>query len=228
VDLREFDRILQHTLDDFRLSRGEKRVLSKIVDGFGAGNHEIALLRSRAFAVARGALGTEPTAVVDWLEEVIKALQTVQAVPDTKPKDEAYFSPGPSCQQRIVSLLNHCQRQADICVFTITDNNITSAILDAMGRGVAVRVITDNDKSLDEGSDIQRLQRARIPVRVDNTPYHMHHKYMVVDHTCVLTGSYNWTRSAAMYNEENLVVCHDARLTAQFADHFERLWKNLE
>jgi hypothetical protein len=33
-------------------------------------------------------------------------------------------------------------------VFTITDDRITEEIVDALKRGVAIRIITDNDKSL--------------------------------------------------------------------------------
>ncbi len=42
--------------------------------------------------------------------------------------------------------------------------------------GVAIRVLSDDDKSADEGSDVMRFERAGIPVRVDRTEHHMHHK----------------------------------------------------
>ena len=48
----------------------------------------------------------------------------------------------------------------DLCVFTITDDRLVEVwILDAHYRGVRVRIITDNDKAADLGSDIDQLPR---------------------------------------------------------------------
>jgi cardiolipin hydrolase len=109
-------------------------------------------------------------------------------------------------------------------VFTITDDRIASAILDAHRRGVAVRVVSDNDKAGDQGSDIERLLAAGIPVRLDRTEYHMHHKFAVFDNERLLTGSFNWTRGATDFNEENLIVTDDPRVVRPFAARFEKLW----
>ena len=78
------------------------------------------------------------------------------------------------------------------------------------------------------GSDVWRLQAAGIPVRFDRSPFHMHHKYAVFDSASVLTGSYNWTRSAASENHENVIVTADPRLVAAFGEVFETLWQRLE
>ena len=89
---------------------------------------------------------------------------------------------------------------------------------------MTVRVISDNDKSLDEGSDIDALRRAGVEVRIDETEAHMHHKFALFDGVRLLNGSYNWTRSAANYNQENVVVTADRALVEAFAGEFERLW----
>ncbi|MFP6670550.1 MAG: phospholipase D-like domain-containing protein, partial [Pirellulaceae bacterium] len=44
------------------------------------------------------------------------------------------------------------------------------------------------------------------------------------DDSRVLTGSYNWTRSAAEFNEENIIVSDDSRLQGLFSQHFKQLW----
>jgi len=137
---------------------------------------------------------------------------------------EAYFSPGDECLQSIRRQFEQAQRTVDVCVFTITDDRIAAAILDAHRRGVRVRVITDNDKAHDEGSDVRRLERAGMEVREDRTECHMHHKFAIFDGRAVLTGSYNWTRGAARNNEENLVVSNDPRLVGPFEREFNALW----
>ncbi len=140
---------------------------------------------------------------------------------------DVHFSPGDECFQAIRRQLEMCQRSADICVFTITDDRISGAIADAHRRGVRVRIITDNDKTHDEGSDIRRLAGGGIEVREDQSEFHMHHKFAVFDGKVMLTGSYNWTRGAARNNEENLVVSNDPRLVGPFDREFNALWTRL-
>jgi phosphatidylserine/phosphatidylglycerophosphate/cardiolipin synthase-like enzyme len=48
----------------------------------------------------------------------------------------------------------------------------------------------------------------------------------VFDGRTAVTGSYNWTRTAAEQNQENLVVSDDPRLVRTLADEFERLWRS--
>lgn len=101
-------------------------------------------------------------------------------------------------------------------------------MLEAHGRGVRVRIITDNDKAADLGSDADRFLQARIGLRVDRTAYHMHHKFAVFDSKVLLNGSYNWTRGAADNNEENFIVTNDRRLVTIFSKTFEDLWQQFQ
>ena len=106
-------------------------------------------------------------------------------------------------------------------------DNFTEEVLAAHRRGVAVRIVTDNDKEYDAGSDISRLRDAGIPVVVDRTEAHMHHKFAIFDGERLLNGSYNWTRSAGQYNEENVVLSNDRQLVGTFSAQFEKLWRQL-
>jgi cardiolipin hydrolase len=101
----------------------------------------------------------------------------------------------------LAELLAEAAGRVDICVFTITDDRVADQILAAHRRGVAVRIISDDEKAFDEGSDIDRLRHAGVPVRVDSSVHHMHHKFALFDGRRLLTGSYNWTRAAARDNQ---------------------------
>lgn len=140
---------------------------------------------------------------------------------------EAFFSPGMACLQHLVSRFAAARQTVDVCVFTITDDRISRAILDAHRRGVKLRVITDNDKAYDLGSDIARLQEVGIPVKIDQTPAHMHHKFAIFDRARLVNGSYNWTRSATDVNAENIIDTGDPNLVAAFAAEFQRMWDSL-
>ena len=63
--------------------------------------------------------------------------------------------------------------------------------------------------------------------RYDKRNPQFHHKFAVIDSERVVTGSYNWTRSAAEHNEENILVTHDPRVARRFQEEFDRLWQRL-
>jgi mitochondrial cardiolipin hydrolase len=224
---QEVDAWLARSLEDRRLSRNERQALTAFLAELGPGA-DLDLVRRLAFEVAGAALvHPDDRPVLAWLEDVVKAIRPASRAPAQQSRAEAHFSPGEDCPRAIRGLLHGAGRSADICVFTITDDRLADAILDAHGRGVAVRIITDNQKAEDVGSDIGRFQGAGIAVRVDRSPFHMHHKFAILDGSTLLTGSYNWTRGAARDNEENLVVTDEPRLASRFAAVFERLWSKL-
>ncbi|MBT3222996.1 MAG: endonuclease [Proteobacteria bacterium] len=220
----ELDEILQQTLSDHRLSRTEKRALSEVLADHTVTRNEQSVLRGLAFDLAREEVkGHENQAVIDWLEEVVKVLH--QAVKQEEKRfAEAFFTPGADGPWQICQLLTRAKRSVDICVFTITDDRIANAILKTHQRGVTVRVITDDEKTHDRGSDALRLQRAGIDVRTDNSDAHMHHKFAIFDDRHLLTGSYNWTRGAAKDNQENFVIVNDSRLVKAYSAAFDKLW----
>jgi len=224
----EFDALLVRTLEDYRLSRGEKQVLRDVLHGADFDERLLAVFRHRTFDLVREKLPDgEIRKVLDWLEDVTKVLHEGSTRPPASYTAEACFSPGDNCPARIVALLDAALRKIDICVFTITDDRITSAILRAQRRGIDVRIITDAEKVVDLGSDIPQLQDAGIAVRVDRSEHHMHHKFAIFDDARLLTGSYNWTRGAAEHNMENFLVTDDAKLIARYASVFEGIWKTL-
>lgn len=222
----QFQEALQRTLADRKLTRSERQALQEALASSAPTVEQLAVLRARMFAVAT-AQATDPVAkeLIAWCEELNKLLLPA-AAPQARVA-EAWFSPGLGCVNRIMQLVAGARSTLDVCVFTITDDRIARALLEAHARRVKVRLLSDNEKSEDLGSDIPRLAQAGIPVVIDRTEKHMHHKFAVFDQRLVLTGSYNWTRAAADENEENLVVSDEPRLVSAFVAEFERLWRAL-
>ena len=146
----------------------------------------------------------------------------------SKLHNRVYFSPGNDCLNAIQESLNSAKNSLKICVFTISDDRISEGILKAYKRGVDVKVLTDNEKLYDKGADIMDLAAKGVPVRVDMTQNHMHHKFAIIDNESVLTGSYNWTRSAANYNHENILITHDRDTVLAYCQEFDKLWKEMQ
>ena len=139
----------------------------------------------------------------------------------------AFFSPGEDCLNAIISAIDLTEKTMKICVFTISDDRISDAILRAHQRGISIKIITDNNKLHDLGSDIIELAKLGLEVWIDKTKSHMHHKFAIFDEVRVLTGSYNWTRSAALYNHENVLITDNLSIVQDYSREFDRLWKEM-
>jgi len=46
----------------------------------------------------------------------------------------------------------------------------------------------------------------------------------VIDGCMIMTGSFNWTRSAVLENNENVLVTKDEGAVAAYSGQFEKLW----
>ena len=228
----EVKALLQETLEDYQLTKKERNELRDLLDDVRGDEQRRALYRSMAFDAAREALAKADAGqrfqVLDWLEGTVKTLHPAENLPAAGRTEaaSAFFSPDDNCVGKIIDLFAQSRGSVDVCVFTITDNRIAEAIEKAHRRKVQVRIISDDDKAMDAGSDIDRFERMGIPVRVDRSEHHMHHKFAIFDKTRLLTGSYNWTRSAALHNEENFLITGDAGLIKTFTRMFDKLWRD--
>lgn len=162
--------------------------------------------------------------------DVLKVLSSIMKMDQEQEASNANqiaFSPGPQCKEIILSCIKSASKSLDIAVFTISDNEISNEIIAARKKGVKVRVLTDNDKACDEGSDIGMIAEAGIPIKVDNTSNHMHHKFAIIDNHSLITGSYNWTKSAEKFNQENVVVIAEKEVIKAFQKEYNNLWDKL-
>ncbi|MDG9924664.1 MULTISPECIES: phospholipase D-like domain-containing protein [unclassified Pseudomonas] len=224
MDFARLDQQLRDSLVDLKLSNEERDELRQL--GSDLGPDQIRYLRNRAFDLVRDLALTDTANLLPalkWLEQVIKTLDAASA-PPRPAVASAHFSPGEDCLRKIRELCRQARSSVDICIYTISDDRLSEEIVACHRRGVAVRVISDNEKQFDEGSDIQQLLAQGVPLRIDDSPFHMHHKFALFDGRLLLNGSFNWTRSASTSNEENLMVTDHPQLVAAYAAEFEQLW----
>ncbi|OWP61489.1 hypothetical protein CDA63_19175 [Hymenobacter amundsenii] len=226
---------------DVNLSPAEADVLRGQLADFQRCHGNVEALRRQLFGLAKNHFNTfKDKAVVEWLEAASALLPapdrpapepaTTPAAPANSGKTaeaRVYFSPQDECVAAIQEFIQEARQTLDVCVFTLADNRLTDELVAAHRRGVQVRLLTDNDKLTDRGSDVRAIEEAGIPVRIDRTDHHMHHKFALADNRLVLTGSYNWTRSAAEYNLENLLISPDPALVSRYVGEFARLWAEL-
>ncbi|WLQ12293.1 phospholipase D-like domain-containing protein [Hahella aquimaris] len=223
MQLDQLTFFLQQTLTDERFDNAEKQALLAMLETLQP--DQVRFMRNRAFELTRPLIvngGDGALRALKWLERVIKALDSGE---DESNLTRAYFSPGEQCRRAIIERIRHAQSSLQICVFTISDDKIADEIINAHKRGLKIRIITDNDKSFDRGSDINRFKEAGISVKMDDEPHHMHHKFALIDDSVLIHGSFNWTRSASTYNQENIVVTDHPGLVKEFSGEFAKLWR---
>lgn len=216
---------LRQSIEDEVLSKSERKSIKTLVGERPLDENQLNFLRSKIYELANEKVNANNyNFILDWVKSANSAL----LIPEPPALSDAYFSPGEACRTTIINQINSATHQLNICVFTISDDSITDAIITSHKRGTQIRVITDNDKSHDEGSDIEQIAREGILVKMDRTPNHMHHKFMVTDEKALITGSYNWTRSAAKFNQENIILSKEAGLIKSYLKEFDNLWKVME
>jgi len=215
---------LETSIADEVFSRNEKKTFKALVSESMLDQNRLNFLRSKIYELASKKITTSNHQfILDWIKTANSAL----ILPATDTTD-AFFSPGDACRNTIIRHIETATEKLHICVFTISDDSITNSLLTAFKKGINIKLITDNDKSFDVGSDVEQLAKAGIAVKMDTSPNHMHHKFMVADQRSLITGSYNWTLSAARYNHENIIVTREAGVVRSFAQQFDQLWGVME
>mmetsp|Transcript_40703 Transcript_40703/g.62125 ORF Transcript_40703/g.62125 Transcript_40703/m.62125 type:complete len:147 (+) Transcript_40703:226-666(+) len=138
--------------------------------------------------------------ILAGLRQMVRELETSLYRPQPRYQD-AFFFPSLPNVKKIVKYISMARKSIDLAIFSFTNDDLANEILAAHKRGVKVRIITDDEAMKGKGADTQRMADAGIPCRTDSEEqYHMHNKFMVVDQTFLITGSFNWTFQAGKGN----------------------------
>jgi hypothetical protein len=137
-----------------------------------------------------------------------------------------YFSPNGGCTQAIVDALGASKSSVLVQAYSFTSAPIAKALVEAHKRHVDVQVILDKSQRTERYSGATFLSNEGIPVFIDSAHKIAHNKIMIVDGKTVITGSFNFTKSAEEGNAENLLVISNApelaqKYTANWKEHLE-------
>ncbi|MDQ6939116.1 MAG: phosphatidylserine/phosphatidylglycerophosphate/cardiolipin synthase family protein [Verrucomicrobiota bacterium] len=171
-----------------------------------------------------------------------------QSVPltfaDKPATSRVMFSPGCGLEidAEVAKRVGQAQRRVRICSLLINSGTLISALTNSLNEG---RVRVDGIYDRTQMSDVFRqwetvpqnhwkisalqdvIARAKLAGK-DSTPYtptgrhdFMHNKILLVDDT-VITGSYNFSRSA-QYNAENILFIESSALAQTYSDYIDHL-----
>ena len=135
-----------------------------------------------------------------------------------------YFSPEDGALEAILQAVREADEQVLVLAYTLTADELTELLIEKSRQGIDVRVVIEGDQINSTGNDFARLVEAGVDARMDRNPYNMHHKVILIDGETVISGSYNFTRSAEERNDENLIIIHDPDLGTEYLVEFTRIW----
>jgi phosphatidylserine/phosphatidylglycerophosphate/cardiolipin synthase-like enzyme/regulation of enolase protein 1 (concanavalin A-like superfamily) len=143
------------------------------------------------------------------------------------------FVPWQNFSTRSVARYNAETQAIDAIVYRITDRRHTDAVIAARGRGVPVRIITEQKQYRDPSRlwhawNVDRLYTAGVQVRLRAHAGLTHEKLtLLASQGMVVFGSSNWTSPSASSQLEHNLFTTEATFYAWARDHFERKWNNL-
>lgn len=118
---------------------------------------------------------------------------------------QAYFS---NIKEVIIQQINGAQKSIFVAVAWFTDDDLYDALMRKKNQGIDIELIIMDDKiNQNSGLDYKALVNKGINLWFfPDGKATMHHKFCLIDEKIALTGSYNWTRKAALHNSETLLI----------------------
>ena len=137
---------------------------------------------------------------------------------------EAFFAPEDDVVSRINELIGLSRKEIKFAAFSFTDDKLANAIIYASKRGVKVRGVIESKGTKNRGSEYNNFLRNGIEVLPDGNPYNMHSKYIIIDDSVVITGSYNFSRNAKEFNDENVLIIFSKEVARKYSKNFDRIY----
>jgi phosphatidylserine/phosphatidylglycerophosphate/cardiolipin synthase-like enzyme len=138
---------------------------------------------------------------------------------------EIYFSPDDGVAAKLLNLIQGAKESIYFLAYTFTANDLGTAILQRASNGLTVAgVMDDGQINSNLGTEYDSFMQAGLDVRRDGNGGLMHHKVIIIDHSIVITGSYNFSASAETSNDENVVIIHSAEAAGRYMTEFQRIY----
>lgn len=153
----------------------------------------------------------------------LSCIQPTSAAPSV----QVGFSPEGSALQLVLKTIESAQQEIRLMGYSFTSPEVVSALVRAKRRGVDVRIVLDEKGNRSKASQaaMNIVVNAGIPLRTNGRYAIMHDKVIIVDNHTVEAGSFNYTRSAASRNSENVLVINEVPEVAQtYLQHWQSRW----
>ena len=147
--------------------------------------------------------------------------------PDASAASDSYQG---GIDEALAAAIAEARDTLDVAAFELNSEPIYRAILAAHQRGVAVRIVADDDHGLhdDKNTALRDLQAAGVPVIDDGRSGLMHNKFMILDGETVWTGSWNYTVNGSYRNNNNAFVMNHRSAAGAYQREFDEMFERGE
>ena len=112
-----------------------------------------------------------------------------------------------------------------VLIYSFTLYEIAQALIQKHKEQIDVKVIMDRQQVGSEWAVTEKLQNAGVPlVIIGKSRGYMHIKALIADNV-VLSGSYNYSKNATYYSDENFFIIRDNCVLEAYLAKFNQLWK---
>lgn len=142
--------------------------------------------------------------------------------------------------------LQKAQQSFDFALFVFSEQKIVNTLENKHQNQVLIQGLIDPSfayRSYSEGLDMMGISLVnQCRYEAENKPWkqpistvgspnlppsdRLHHKFGIIDHKIVITGSHNWTEAANTQNDETLIIINNTTVATHFKREFERLYQN--
>ncbi|GEM_PF-1018370 len=151
---------------------------------------------------------------------------------------QVFFTPDDDVRSVLLDLIACEQKKIWVAAFLLTDAVIARALLDAQKGGVKVEVVVDRVCCKNKHGKVDMLCEGKVCPFVycgkqpagSHASDIMHNKFVIFDKniydfSIVWTGSFNFTHSARLRNQENVLVLNDQAIVERYKQQFELIKK---
>ena len=150
--------------------------------------------------------------------------QSVSAEPQPAEILAIYFTPPAGSAGGLIKHIDASKKTIKVMAYGFTAIPLSEALVKAHRRGVKVQLLQDEKSSGNNVDAVNQLIAAGIEVRSDGKHAIQHNKVMLLDDDIVITGSYNFTKSAEVRNAENIIILKSAYAAKRYADNWVAHW----
>jgi phosphatidylserine/phosphatidylglycerophosphate/cardiolipin synthase-like enzyme len=143
------------------------------------------------------------------------------APPDLKVGDvpvRILFAPDHNPEMEIMKQMLKAKTRIDFAIFTFSESSgIDDTMLKLRKLKMPIRGVFDARQGAQDWAAIPALKKAGVKlwkVPPGNGVGKLHHKLMVIDRQVIIAGSFNYSRPANLFNDENLIILGDLETTS--------------
>ncbi len=137
---------------------------------------------------------------------------------------QVFFSPEDDVEKIICNNISDAEHSIRFMAFSFTSPAVSELMIEKFHKGIEVSGVFERKGAYTKHSEFIKMKLEGLPVKVDRNRFQMHHKVIIIDDYRVITGSYNFSKNAALRNDENILIIDNREIAKQYIDEYNRIY----